>query len=563
MEVLLTKIPSADAAVKQEKNIAQSVGHQEVYTPEVRKITYIGRKLLKSSDLNSSSLNHEDLEDNKEVDELESAKAEMGEVKEENERLKMMLEQIQQDYKSLQLRFFEILQQGVAKKPTDSSAPSHNGEAPEPELVSLSLGRSSTDSKKVEKTTSSSKTKNVPEIKAGLTLGLDSKFQLSTEIVSNPSPENSSEEPKEDDAGETWPPSKTEKTTRNGDEDQVTQQSHVKRARVSVRARCDAPTMSDGCHWRKYGQKISKANPCPRAYYRCTVAPGCPVRKQVQRCSEDMSVLITTYEGNHNHPLPVSATAMASTTSAGASMLLSGSSISQRPGLSSTATSTLTTELNGLSFSLHDNSRAGRFYLSNFTSPLFPTITLDLTASPSCSSNYFNGFSTNFPTTARFPSTNLNFSSSESNILPTVWGNGYPAYGATPYNQTHSGNLNLGNQQCLASQKSLTETLTKAITSDASFLSVIADAISSMVGSSAKPGDQTDRTVESFGQSLMQAISQNLLTQNGKESSSAPSYFQGLTSLSAQTGSSLQSSLTFPIFNSASTPASDDKERRN
>lgn len=186
-------------------------------------------------------------------DELEFAKAEMGEVREENQRLKMHLNKIMKDYQKLQMQFYDIVGQDHAEK---SSAPKTNNnnnnnlreaavEEPE-ELVSLTLGRSKKDDHKNKITTSQGK---LEEVKEGLSLGLDNynkfeapKSDVDDEPLPDPSPANSSQEPNKEE--ETWPPSKVLKTMRSTEDDEVLQQNPAKKPRVCVRARCDTPTVS-------------------------------------------------------------------------------------------------------------------------------------------------------------------------------------------------------------------------------------------------------------------------------------------------------------------------------
>ncbi|KAF8389211.1 hypothetical protein HHK36_025904 [Tetracentron sinense] len=81
-------------------------------------------------------------------------------------------------------------------------------------------------------------------------------------------------------------------------------QGKVSQVVVRTNARDNSLIVQDGCQWRKYGQKVTKNNPSPRAYFRCSMAPDCPVKKKVQRCIEDDSVVVATYEGEHNHAVP-------------------------------------------------------------------------------------------------------------------------------------------------------------------------------------------------------------------------------------------------------------------
>lgn len=73
--------------------------------------------------------------------------------------------------------------------------------------------------------------------------------------------------------------------------------------RIVVQTVSEVDIVNDGYRWRKYGQKLVKGNTNPRSYYRCSNA-GCPVKKHVERASHDPKMVITTYEGQHDHDMP-------------------------------------------------------------------------------------------------------------------------------------------------------------------------------------------------------------------------------------------------------------------
>lgn len=435
-------------------------------------------------------------------DKLEATKAEMGEVREENERLKTLLSHIVRDYQSLQTHFQDAVkvkqQPSVADKLPAASAPAPTAD----DLVSLSLGSGGYSRPKGahQRSLSSSSSGTETDPADQLSLGLSSRrstdgddrqaARLSATPLMNLSSDSSADDtaaPGHELPAAACPPAtkarKSPGAGVDGADDEVLQQQ-AKKARVSVRVKCDTPTMNDGCQWRKYGQKISKGNPCPRAYYRCTVAPSCPVRKQVQRCADDMSILITTYEGTHSHPLPPAAAAMASTTSAAASMLLAGSSSSSSHG-------------HHLPFA--SAGLLGPTTISTVAS--CPTVTLDLTAPHSLMHQQYQS-----PYAAGY----------ESKALPAAWSSGYlaPYGGGLPYygksslpamgqhfglgmattrteqlygaahsssylQRTSSGGVVHG---APAAAPAVTDTIAKAITSDPSFQSVLAAAITSYMG---------------------------------------------------------------------------------
>uniref|UniRef100_A0ACD6A0S5 Uncharacterized protein n=1 Tax=Avena sativa TaxID=4498 RepID=A0ACD6A0S5_AVESA len=77
-------------------------------------------------------------------------------------------------------------------------------------------------------------------------------------------------------------------------------QKRARQQRLAFMTKSEIDHLEDGYRWRKYGQKAVKNSPFPRSYYRCTNSK-CTVKKRVERSSDDPSVVITTYEGQHCH----------------------------------------------------------------------------------------------------------------------------------------------------------------------------------------------------------------------------------------------------------------------
>ncbi|KAH7682509.1 Amyloidogenic glycoprotein amyloid-beta peptide domain-containing protein [Dioscorea alata] len=342
---------------------------------------------------------------------LEAMQAELGRMDEENKRLRVLLSQVTNNYNTLQAHLLAVMQQRdqsgheVVQRQFIDLGPTVNTAVADTDEPS----HSSTAGGSQEISTSPSN-----NIEVG-SLGTEEKEKLSS----------------------------------NKNNEQASQEATMRKARVSVRARSEAPMITDGCQWRKYGQKMAKGNPCPRAYYRCTMATGCPVRKQVQRCADDRSILITTYEGTHNHPLPPAATAMASTTSAAASMLLSGS-MSSTDGLMNA---------NFLARTILPSTSS---MATISASAPFPTVTLDLTHSSSSNQLQLN----------RSPAT-------APSSLPNIFGQ------PVVHNQSKFTGLQMSPETHRPS--TLTDTVsaaTAAITADPNFSAALAAAITSILGGS-------------------------------------------------------------------------------
>ncbi|XP_019170189.1 PREDICTED: probable WRKY transcription factor 31 isoform X1 [Ipomoea nil] len=430
-----------------------------------------------------------DMEERRAKNDLSVLQVELEKMNAENQRLRGMLSQVSTNYTALQQHLSNLMQhqnqqssrigstqdREVADRKSEEKKPEKEEPTVPRQFLELVPGGGAAAAAQTDEASQSHTTSEERTLSAGSPRNNNTELSRHKGIIAREDSPDS----------ESWAPNKLPKLNPSKPVDQAAEAT-MRKARVSVRARSEAPMISDGCQWRKYGQKMAKGNPCPRAYYRCTMAVGCPVRKQVQRCAEDRTILITTYEGTHNHPLPPAAMAMASTTSAAANMLLSGA-MPSADGMMNT---------NFLARAILPCSSS---VATISASAPFPTVTLDLTQTPNSLPNYQRP-----PTQFQAPFTGAPQIPQNYPQLPQVFGQGL-------YNQSKFSGLHVSHQDIaaaaaqaaqLAQQQQhpapppqhplFADTLsaaTAAITSDPNFTAALAAAISSIMGGGSQPNN--------------------------------------------------------------------------